>query len=91
MIISEDELRRQMELKQIQEQIKTISSTLMEKKARERLANVRLVKPELALQVEAYLVQLYQSGRLKKKITEQQLIQILKTLQSKKDFKIRRI
>ena len=45
--------------------------------ARERLANVRLVKPELAENVENQLVQLYSMGRIKKVINDDELKQIL--------------
>lgn len=78
--------------KQLQEQMTAIRSALakvMDKKARERLANVRLVKPELAMQLEVYLFQIYQAGQLKS-LTEEQLVQILKEITSKKDTKITR-
>ena len=60
--------------------------------ARERLATVRMVKPELAASIEEYVVQLASSGRLKKLIDDEQVKQMLGALQEKKrDIKIRRI
>ncbi len=60
--------------------------------ARERLATVRMVKPELAASIEEYVVQLASSGRLKKPIDDDQVKQMLGALQEKKrDIKIRRI
>lgn len=60
--------------------------------ARQRLANVKMVKPELAASIEEYVVQLAQSGRLKRVIDDDQVKQMLVTLQgNKRDIKIRRI
>ena len=82
--------QEQMQQQQLQEMLKIISKQILTPEARERLANVKLVKPELAMQLEAYLAQLYQAGQLRGKISEKQLIEILKKLQGKRDFKIRR-
>lgn len=78
--------------KQIQEQLRIIREALakiLDKKARERLANIRLVKPELASQLEIYLFQLYQAGHLKE-VTEEQLIKILSELGKKRETRITR-
>lgn len=45
--------------------------------ARERLANVRLVRPDLAENVENQLIQLYSMGRINRIITEEEIKQIL--------------
>ncbi len=59
--------------------------------ARQRLANVRMVKPELASSIEEYIIQLASSGRLKGAIDDEQLKQMLIALQGKKrDITIRR-
>ena len=59
-------------------------------KARERLGNVRIIKPELVEQLELYLVQLYNSGKLNRLITEKEIVQILSNLGKKRDFRILR-
>jgi programmed cell death protein 5 len=60
--------------------------------ARERLANVRMVKPDLASSIEEYVIQLASSGKLKVAIDDDQLKQMLATLQPKKrEIHIRRI
>lgn len=60
--------------------------------ARQRLANVKMVKPELASSIEEYVIQLASSGRLKKAVDDEQVKQMLQSLQEKKrEFKIRRI
>ena len=55
----------QFKAQEIDQQIKLIMRQIMTPKARERLANIRLARPEFARQVEVLLIQLYQSGRLK--------------------------
>jgi len=48
------------------------------------------VKPEIAAQLEMYLAQLYQSGQLRERITDEQLVIILKKITEKRETKIRR-
>jgi programmed cell death protein 5 len=84
----EDEIRRQ---KQVEAQIHHILLQILEPEARERLANIKLTKPEFARAIEQQLVALAQSGRLKQKITDAQLKELLKQLvPQKKDWNIRR-
>jgi programmed cell death protein 5 len=60
--------------------------------ARQRLANVKMVHPELANSIEEYVFQLVTSGRLKRTIDDDQLKQMLQQLQGqKRDIRIRRI
>jgi len=76
------------ELKRIEELKKIILKKILTKEAFERLGRIKLVKPELASQLELYLVQLYQAGKLKENISDEQLKMILETLTSGKSFKI---
>jgi programmed cell death protein 5 len=60
--------------------------------ARQRLANVKMVRPDLATSIEEYVIQLASSGRLKKVVDDEQVKQMLAALQEKKrEIKIRRI
>ncbi len=61
--------------------------------ARQRLTNVRMVKPDVAHAIEEYIIQLVSSGRLKRTIDDDQLKEMLQTIQGtgKREFKIRRI
>ncbi len=61
--------------------------------ARQRLTNVRMVKPDVAHAIEEYIIQLVSSGRLKRTIDDEQLKELLTTIQGtgKREFKIRRI
>lgn len=75
-------------MKKIEELKKMILKKVLSKEAVERLGRIRLVKPQLALQLEMYLVQLYQEGRLKKEISDKELKAILSKLTEKRGFKI---
>lgn len=79
------EEEEQQELEQMK---KIILKKVLDRSAIERMGRIRLVKPEVANQLELYLMQLYQAGKLKNVITEQQLIMILDSLSAKKEFKI---
>jgi programmed cell death protein 5 len=84
----EEELHRQ---KQADAQIHHILLQVLEPDARERLANIKLTKPDFARAIEQQLVALAQSGRLKQKITDAQLKELLQQLvPQKKDWNIRR-
>ncbi|NHJ87122.1 MAG: DNA-binding protein [Asgard group archaeon] len=53
-------------------------------KARDRLANIKIARPEFADGLENQLIALAQRSNLKSPVTEEQLIEILKKLQSGK-------
>jgi len=76
--------------KQAEDTLKKMSSHILEPNAKERLSNLRLVKPEIAMQLELYLTQLFQAGQIREKITDDQLVSILNSLTEKRDIKIRR-
>jgi programmed cell death protein 5 len=57
--------------------------------ARERLNNIRMVKPDLASSVENQIFQLAATGRLRKQVTDQELKEMLGSFQQpKREFKI---
>ncbi len=65
---------------------------VMSSEARNRLNNVRMVKPDLANLVENYLLNLAAQGKIAGQISDEQLKQILSSAQQpKRDFKINRI
>ena len=70
-----------------------VNRVALTSEARQRLTNVRMVKPEVAHAIEEYIIQLVSSGRLKRTIDDEQLKELLQTIQGtgKKEFKIRRI
>jgi len=84
----QEELERQQRQKS---QIQMILMQVLEPDARERLNTIKLTKPEFAGAVEQQLVALAQSGRLKQKITDAQLKQLLRQLApAKRDYSITR-
>jgi len=84
----QEELERQQKLKS---QIQMILMQVLEPDARERLNTIKLTKPEFAGAVEQQLVALAQSGRLKQKITDAQLKELLRQLApAKRDYSITR-
>jgi programmed cell death protein 5 len=65
---------------------------LLDQNARQRLTNIRMVKPELATAVENYLINSASSGRLTRALTDEDLKQILLNIrQPNKEFKINRV
>ena len=86
---SDDEIRRQQAPAQAMKQ--KALAMLLNVEARQRLMNVKMVKPELASAVENYLLNAVTTGRLNRAITDDELKQILSTIQQpKRDFKINR-
>jgi len=61
--------------------------------ARQRLTNVKMVKPELARTIEEYVIQLASSGKLTSVIDDDKLKILLGSVADKqhREFKIRRI
>jgi DNA-binding TFAR19-related protein (PDSD5 family) len=77
-------------LKQLEQMKKRLLGTILDHTAYERLARVRLVDEQLAERTELYLLQAYQTGKLKNRVTDVQLKEMLGALSEKKDFTITR-
>jgi programmed cell death protein 5 len=85
---AQEELERQQKQKS---QIQMLLMQVLEPDARERLNTIKLTKPEFASSVEQQLVALAQSGRLKNKITDAQLKELLRQLApARRDYTITR-
>ncbi|HJS68140.1 MAG TPA: DNA-binding protein [Nitrososphaera sp.] len=68
-----------------------VLQVVLDPQARQRLMNIRLVKPDLAAAVENYLINAASSGRINRPLTDEELKQLLIRIQQpKKDFKIER-
>jgi programmed cell death protein 5 len=78
--------------RQIELQKRAIMMEILTPEARSRLANIKIAKPDYAAQIENLLIQLAQGGKIKQKITDEQLKQILGKISGKKrDITIRRM
>ncbi len=66
-----------------------ILKQILTSEARSRLNNIKMVKQELATLVENHLIGLVTQGKINSQITDDQLKQILLSMQQpKRDFKI---
>ena len=68
----------------IEAQKQSILRQILSEEARQRLANVKLVYPQLAEAVELRLIQLAQQGSIGNKLTDEQLKEILRKIQGQK-------
>jgi len=76
------------QLQELEKLKKVLMGKILTKEALERLGRIRVVKPQLALQLELYLMQLYQAGQIKTVIDDSKLKLILYSLTKEKKFKI---
>jgi programmed cell death protein 5 len=76
---------------EINAQKEIILKQILSSEARLRLNNVKMVKPDIANTVENYLINMASQGKIRPPVTDEQLKQILLSIQQpKRDFKINR-
>ena len=76
---------------QFEAQKKQILAQIMTSEARNRLANLKLTKPELVNNIEIQLIQSAQAGSLRGKVTDEQLKVLLSQIAGqKREIKITR-
>lgn len=66
-----------------QAQKEALLRQILTPEARSRLTNIRMVRPQLAEQIEMQLIQLAGSGKLKARVTDEQLKGLLQQLQGR--------
>jgi len=87
-----DEQKQTQAEQQLEAQKQELLRQILSPEARQRLANLKMIKPEFTEQLELQLIQLAQSGKLNIPMSDAQLKQILIQLQSRKrETKITRI
>ncbi|UCC92128.1 MAG: hypothetical protein JSV39_02620 [Candidatus Aenigmatarchaeota archaeon] len=88
--IDPNQLQQMQQMQQLEALKKKVLSKILSKEAYERLGRVRYANPELASQAEVYLLQIYQSGRLKENVTDEKMKEILKLLSEKRELRIKK-
>ncbi len=87
-----DEQRQGQAQQQLEQQKQALLAKILAPEARQRLNNLKMVKPEFAEQIELQLIEMAQTGKLPIPLSDAQLKSILLQLQSRKrETKIRRI
>ena len=88
----EEEQQRQAEKQIIDAQKKALLKHLMDSEARSRLERIRMAKPDEAEYIENQIIRLYQMGRIREKLNDENFKILIKHLMPKKrDIKIRRV
>ncbi len=87
-LMEEEERRKALE--KYEQQKRAALRVILTPEARERLNNIRIVRPSLAESIELQLIQLYNMGRIRGQITDEQLKRILLSVQrQRKEIKVR--
>jgi len=89
--VAEEQRNAQME-QQLELQKQALLRSILTPEARQRLTNLKMVRPDFTSQLELQLIQLAQQGKIPTPLTDKQLKQILIQIQShKRETKIRRV
>jgi programmed cell death protein 5 len=81
--VSDEQRSVQME-QQLEQQKQALLRNILTPEARQRLTNLKMVKPEFTDQLELQLIQLAQQGKIPTPLADEQLKKILVQLQSRK-------
>jgi len=81
--MSEEQRNVQIE-QQMEQQKQALLRSILTQEARQRLTNLKMVKPEFIDQLELQLIQLAQQGKIPIPLADEQLKKILIQLQSRK-------
>jgi programmed cell death protein 5 len=81
--VSDEQRNAQME-QQVEQQKQALLRNILTPEARQRLSNLKMVKPEFTDQLELQLIQLAQQGKIPIPLADEQLKKILVQLQSRK-------
>ena len=79
-----DEQREAQTQQQLETQKQALLRSILSPEARQRLTNLKMIKPEFTEQLELQLIQLAQQGKIPIPLADEQLRQILMQLQSRK-------
>jgi len=89
--VSEEQRQGQMQ-QELEAQKQALLRSTLSPEARQRLTNLKMVRPEFTEQLELQLIQLAQQGKLPIPLSDKQLKEILTQLQTRRrETKIRRV
>ncbi len=89
--VSEEQRQAQMQ-QELEAQKQALLRSTLSPEARQRLTNLKMVRPEFTEQLELQLIQLAQQGKLPIPLSDKQLKEILTQLQTRRrETKIRRV
>lgn len=80
----ENQVNPEEQMEQRRQQIKQQAAQYLTKKAKSRLGNIRAADPDLAASIEMQIVQLGRTGQIDE-VTDDELKDILRSIQSEKD------
>jgi len=87
----QEQLQEELQLQQQIQQLEAVVKQFLTKEALQRYGNLKTAHPEKAIQILVILSHLIQQGKIKIKVDDQQLKEILKQITpGKKEFKIKR-
>ncbi|KAJ7118742.1 PDCD5-related protein [Mycena epipterygia] len=75
---AEDEAAKRAQEEQMR---RDVMATVLDPAARERLSRIALVSPERSKQIEGILMRMVQSGQLPRRVSEDQLIDLLEQME----------
>ncbi|KAJ7491278.1 PDCD5-related protein [Mycena latifolia] len=75
---AEDEAAKRAQEEQMR---RDVMATVLDTAARERLSRIALVSPERSKQIEGILIRMVQSGQLRGRVSENQLIDLLEQME----------
>ncbi len=88
--MNEEEKKSALKQEKILEQIEETMRIALTPEAKNRLNNIRLVNQELYLKAAQTIIFLYNQGKIRGKIDEMQLKQLLEKFSEKREIKIKR-
>ena len=74
----------------MESELRRIMSQMLTDEARSRLGTIKATKPDFAMQLQVYILQLYQQGMVKGQIDDNMLKQIIGKISAKPGWNIRR-
>jgi len=89
--MNEDMQRQMAEAQELERLKRQVLTSILTKEAFERLSRVKSVNADLGAQAEMYLIQVYQSGKIRDLINDAKMKEVLAALSEGRKTTIRRV